>query len=403
MAHLFKAHLGSTSRKLLALRLADFADDDGKGIWPTVGRLARETELSERTVQRILAEFVDEGLLMIRSKGGSKPGEATRYDFSMAAIGKLKSSKEAIDGCHIVTHDTVSPATSAATTGDTDDVDGCHHVTQTVIEPPVEPSESREAREAVSEEDTNETAQTIERAYFGLIKSWPRLKGMPKRKTWSAWLRLAPAERREAVAAFPRWLELLKANGKDLTPGPFSYFSEKLWTELPALEEAAKPTTAMAAPFGKLWVANLLAELLQPPSGRVTPPTAVELMMIDQGKTTREAVMAEKRMRHGWPAVNAMYERARERRGVVAPLALEAAAHDFHQFHRDSAAMGAWRALFVRMGWLFYGGPLPEWIWLPPMVTADQGGTDAEAALNHFRHQISAYLATRSRGNDDAA
>ena len=44
MSRLFKAQLGSPSRKMLAIRLADFADDDGRGIWPTVGRLAQETE-----------------------------------------------------------------------------------------------------------------------------------------------------------------------------------------------------------------------------------------------------------------------------------------------------------------------------------------------------------------------
>ncbi|WP_033050474.1 helix-turn-helix domain-containing protein, partial [Sinorhizobium meliloti] len=122
MSQLFKAHLGSTNRKMLAVRLADFADDDGKGIWPTVGRLAQETELSERSVQRILAEFVEEGLLVVVRKGGSRPGEATRYDFNMAALARLKAPKTASDGCHGVTHDTVSPVTAATPMGDTDDV-----------------------------------------------------------------------------------------------------------------------------------------------------------------------------------------------------------------------------------------------------------------------------------------
>lgn len=48
MSRLFRAQLGSSSRKMLAVRLADFADDNGKGIWPSVETLAQETELSVR-------------------------------------------------------------------------------------------------------------------------------------------------------------------------------------------------------------------------------------------------------------------------------------------------------------------------------------------------------------------
>ncbi|WQP08750.1 helix-turn-helix domain-containing protein [Sinorhizobium meliloti] len=73
MSQLFRAHLGSTNRKMLAVRLADFADDDGKGIWPTVGRLAQETELSQRSVQRILAEFVEEGCSSSSGRAAAGP------------------------------------------------------------------------------------------------------------------------------------------------------------------------------------------------------------------------------------------------------------------------------------------------------------------------------------------
>lgn len=414
MSQLFEAQLGSASRKMLAVRLADFADDRGKGIWPTVARLSRETELSERQVQRILAEFVDEGLLIVRSKGGGKHGAGTRYDFDMAAIARLESPKEVpepapeqpSDGCHGVTRDTESPVTYETARGDSMSPQGCHHVTQTVIEPPVEPSSEREgAREPEGEDQPTETPQSIERAFWKLVQPWPNLKGMPKQKSLNAWRRLTAGERRAAVECFPRWLELLKANGKSHPAGPYSYITEKLWTDLPALEQAAKPTTAMAAPFGKLWMGTLLADLFLPPTGIIAPPTPLQRSMIASGQLTLEAVMAEKRLKGGWPGVNMMYERARERRGALCPLALEPAVSDFHQCHRDGDVLAAWRVEFARRGWPFYDGALPEWVWMPPLLQGVGDTLDwlVPQALEHFRNRISDHLSTRSRGNDDAA
>ena len=404
MSQLFKAHLGSTNRKMLAVRLADFADDDGKGIWPTVGRLARETELSERTVQRILSEFVDEGLLIVRKKGGWKPGEGTRYDFNMSALGRLQAAKMAIEGCHGVTHDTVTPVTTATGTGDTDDAEGCHGDTQTVIEPPIEPSDLREgAREAERQESQTETEQSVEKGFWALVKDWPGFAGMPKEPAKRAWHALTADERREAAERFPRWLQLLKAQKKSHTPAPSTYFGEKLWKDVPAQDEAAKPVNAMAAPFGKLWSAARISELLMAPTGIIAPPTQFQLSLIRQGKTTLDAVRAEQRMRCGWPAVNTMHERARERQGCLCPLALEEVAQSFQQVHRDSEQLAAWQREHKRRGWPSPEGRLPDWAYFPPIEGDGDPDLFVAEAVERFRDQISDYLANRSKGDDHAA
>ncbi|RVM91478.1 helix-turn-helix domain-containing protein [Sinorhizobium meliloti] len=404
MSQLFKAHLGSTNRKMLAVRLADFADDDGKGIWPTVGRLARETELSERTVQRILSEFVDEGLLIVRKKGGWKPGEGTRYDFNLSALGRLQAAKVAVDGCHGVTHDTVTPVSTATGTGDTDDGEGCHGDTQTVIEPPIEPSDLREgAREAEGQESQTETPQSIDKAFWALVKNWPQFDGMPKEPARRAWHALTADERREAAERFPRWLQLLKAQKKSHTPAPSTYFGEKLWLDVPAQDEAAKPSNAMAAPFGKLWSATRISELLLPPTGIIAPPTQFQLSLIRQGKTTLDEVRAEQRMRCGWPAVNTMHERARERQGWLCPLALEEVAQFFQQVHRDAEQLAAWRREHKRRGWPFPEGKLPDWSYFPPIEGEGDLDLLVAEAVERFRDQISDYLSNRSKGDDHAA
>ncbi|MDW9588679.1 helix-turn-helix domain-containing protein [Sinorhizobium meliloti] len=404
MSQLFKAHLGSTNRKMLAVRLADFADDDGKGIWPTVGRLARETELSERTVQRILSEFVDEGLLIVRRKGGWKPGEGTRYDFNMSALVRLQAAKVASEGCHGDTRDTVTPMTAETGTGDTDDVEGCHGDTQTVIEPPIEPSDLREgAREAEGQESQIETEQSIEKGFWALVKDWPGFAGMPKEPAKRAWFALSADERREAAERFPRWLQLLKAQKKSHIPAPSTYFGEKLWMDVPAQAEAAKPANAMAAPFGKLWSAARISELLMVPTGIIAPPTQFQLSLIRQGKTSLDEVRAEQRMRCGWPSVNTMHERARERQGWLCPLALEEAAQGFQQVHRDSEQLAVWRREHQRRGWPFPDGRLPDWVYFPPIEGEGDPDLLVAEAVERFRDQISDYLANRSKGDDHAA
>ncbi len=134
---------GSPQRKVIAMRLADHADSNGRGIWPSVERTAAECCLSVRTVQRVLKAFVDEGLLKVVREGGKGRRDTRRYDFDMAVLAALpqavygdKSRETYVksdnkdDGSK---GDTVSPLKPPK--GDSDDTLGCHGVTQTVREP----------------------------------------------------------------------------------------------------------------------------------------------------------------------------------------------------------------------------------------------------------------------------
>ena len=91
----WKRKFGSKARKTVAIRLADHADEDGCGIWPSVERVAAQCELSARTVQRALKDFVAEGLLIVVIEGGHGRHSATRYDFDMA---RLKALPEVVWG-----------------------------------------------------------------------------------------------------------------------------------------------------------------------------------------------------------------------------------------------------------------------------------------------------------------
>lgn len=243
----------------------------------------------------------------------------------------------------------------------------------------------------------------IEEAFWRVVKGWPDSVGMPKDAWKREWFALSPEDRADAARLRDEWLALLKKK-RDHIPVPGTYFREKLWRDLPSPADAAKSSNSMAAPYGKLWNATRIAALLTAPTGAVANPTAFDRAQIAAGKTTMAEVIAEKRMRSGWPTVNIMHDRARERQGWICPVALEEAAHEFHQVHRDSDLMLAWKREHQRRGWPFYDNKSPEWVYFPA-ISAEPDDLDHAVAdaVERYRKTISDYLASRSKGDDHAA
>ena len=72
MSLVFAARLGGPRRKIIALKLADHANDDGAGIYPSIDRIAREAETSRSSVERTLRAFIRDGLLVVVVPGGGR-------------------------------------------------------------------------------------------------------------------------------------------------------------------------------------------------------------------------------------------------------------------------------------------------------------------------------------------
>ncbi|WP_408913819.1 helix-turn-helix domain-containing protein [Brucella pseudogrignonensis] len=362
MSQIFKKQMGSSSRKMLAVRLADFADDDGRGIWPSVATLARETDLSERTVQRLLRNFVDEGLLVVVSAASGRPGEPTRYDFNMRTLIGLRDAKAPIDGCHGVTGDTVSPVTLAAETGDIDDADGCHGVTRTVIEPSDKPSSERERE---SEHEGKENRKAIERAFKKAFHAWPTAVVDSEPDAIRAWNALTAEERLAAAEGAGRYIEASKATGRKGNCAYAVYLREKRWEKLPAKAEVQQSGSVPAAQLGKIWGARVYELLLNGPTNHVSL-TAIEQGIVDSGRFTEEFLIREKRARQGFPAVNELFERAANRRGALVPSRLQAIKDLLVQVRIGSDEWVAWEELHKQRGWPW----LPslgsaEWVYFP--------------------------------------
>lgn len=386
MSRLFRMNLGGCNRKLLAVRLADFADDDGRGIYPSVKRMASETELSERTVQRILADFVQEGILVVVRGATGRPGVANAYNFDLERLYSYNPAQ---------TGDTVSPVEGGETgdnpaeTGDNSDIDGCHGDTRTVIEPPLEPSSlPASAQERVADRgergknSVRKDQKKTERDFTLWYGKWEVGDVAYARNTWNS---LTEEERVECLRRTPDVLKQGPVKSERMAAA--SFLKARGWMDVPELAPEAERTTLHNA-FSKAWSARRFAELLRDAAAPPTP-TAFQQAELRKGGEAAEAIIRERRLRYGWPRVITMHQRAEQAEGVTVPPCLVKISEGFVQHHRDSDMTERWRLLHERNGWPW----LPEkmdWLFFP--------AGEPEEAMIEFRDAVA-----KERSNDDAA
>lgn len=122
--------------------LADRANDDGQGSWPSVATMAEESRCSERTVQRHLRNLEQRGLIM---RGDQRLVERYRADRRPIVWDLNLGLKREDAGCQSVTSSQsrgdksgTNGVTNSASRGDT-------VVTQTVSKPIIKPEGVKEA------------------------------------------------------------------------------------------------------------------------------------------------------------------------------------------------------------------------------------------------------------------
>lgn len=91
MGMVFDSYPTGGGEMLLALSLADFADDEGGRVFPSVPTLARKTRQSERSVQYQLRKMEQDGFISIveRSRGGLVRGKKYKSNEYRINIGFL--------------------------------------------------------------------------------------------------------------------------------------------------------------------------------------------------------------------------------------------------------------------------------------------------------------------------
>lgn len=392
MSEFFGLTLGSANRKMVALRLADFADDGGRGIWPTVARVAAECEISESTVQRVLRDFVAEGILVVVKAGGGGRGTATRYDFDLARVRERaaeiatrggegegrtgnetrggeaegRTGNEETIGCQADTLSADGPkGVSHDVQGVTGDGLGCHGDTRTIIEPPEEPPVRESARESGQEaSEPAEDRKSVERAFEKAWQAWPTSISDSRPSARKAWMALDRAARDRAAADIGRYVEAAKAAGRKHICSIGVYLAEKRWEGLPPAQ-AQKPADLLAQPFGALFGGVRMRALLRPP-GPLPKPSLFIASLIERDDAVGRRERLAHQARNGWPSVNRMHDAAANGKPIGVAPELEWLKGLMAPVRVGSVDWNAWREEHEKRGWPWLPDPgRQEWVYMP--------------------------------------
>lgn len=94
--------------KIVALALADHADDFGGNVRPSIDRVAKKCGYSRSSIDRKMKELRDIGLLVVVSRPANKPVE---YRMDLGVCVKLVYTTRDVESTPPVTHRSTSPVT----------------------------------------------------------------------------------------------------------------------------------------------------------------------------------------------------------------------------------------------------------------------------------------------------
>lgn len=208
----------------------------------------------------------------------------------------------------------------------------------------------------------------------------------------NAWFALSPEDRADCIERTPAYLRWAKSD--DIMAAAV-YLKNRHWQNVPDQTQASA-TRGIAKVCGKLWMGTRLAALSKEPTGRIVLTTFDEKRIRD-GEISRETLLHEKRLEHGWPIVTAMRDAARRSEPFITSLALLPHVAGFKAIERGGPLCLAWEALHERRGW-----PFPDYLtehpWFPAAPEGALSPIEAvEQALENFLSMIG------EAGNDDAA
>ncbi|RKD61541.1 helix-turn-helix domain-containing protein [Rhizobium sp. WW_1] len=356
------------------------------GAFPSQEYLSENCEVPRSTLNVYLGELERAGLIAReqRREAGSKRQERTRYYFPFEAVFASKQDK---NPCPETGHGLAEAESSL-------EPQPCPEITESrvqnldsnlVKEPVREPVNLREGVRELSKEER----KAIENRFWRLVKDWPQTEGMPKNGWLREWFALTDDERDTAERRKPVWLAKLREQRKSHIPAPSTYFREKLFNEVSDPQAAPKPTHAAAAPYGKLWGAARLADLLRAPYGQIAALTISERGLVAQGKADEAELMRDKVRKTGWSVVNRMHEKARSGQPSVCQTLYEDVASGFVAVMRDGDIWQAWAREHERRGWPWIDDTRPaERAYFPPLNLDLPFDEAVRAALDDFAGAI---------------
>jgi len=87
MALVWENFKASGSEKLTMLALADWCDDTGGNLFPSIAGIARKINSSKSQARRIVHSFIKAGYLkIVANERGGNPGKSRHYQFDIEML-----------------------------------------------------------------------------------------------------------------------------------------------------------------------------------------------------------------------------------------------------------------------------------------------------------------------------
>lgn len=136
MVRAIKAKVGSPLRKLVLIKLADNACDQGE-CWPSYQHIADQCEMSKRAVMVHIQSLIDAGFLVkeIR-KGGPKGNSSNVYKMTLGGAGNALG---VVQDIHQGSANAALPSANAALGGSANAAPRTSHSFESINEPVIEP------------------------------------------------------------------------------------------------------------------------------------------------------------------------------------------------------------------------------------------------------------------------
>mgnify|MGYP000724599029 FL=1 len=232
-----RARVGGSKLTCL-LVMANWCDDEGNSLYPSIDLLAEAMRVSRSQAQRVLhalmpknSEDESAGIWWLRVTGNEKggaPGTTRRYELNVARLDAMamlpefekaaeRRRKKGKTGRIHATPRSVKTGRMDATLG----------VAWVRPDSSEEPSEVREAR-----------ASEFEKAY----RAWPTSPTDSRADALAAWNELTEDEKREAAFEADRVVAVFKSVGRKHISGFAKYLRERRWKGLPPREVPVERT-----------------------------------------------------------------------------------------------------------------------------------------------------------------
>lgn len=245
--------------------------------------------------------------------------------------------------------------------------------------------QERDARDEGSEEKP----EAVERAFRRWYAKWPTRDKDSEYAGRKAWQKLSPEQRAECIAKSPTYIERAE-KAKISVPWAGAYLTGRDWEKLEdPKSDVALPT--VHGPYTRAWHAGRCAELLKPASATMPALPPLLRSLVAEGGEKAEAILRERRVKHGWPKVNTIDERVQDRKGMTVAPNVFRISEGFANVRRNGELYNAWERFFGKAGLPWVPTPAGgiEWFFFPPVSSEI---TDLDAAVSEawsaFERQV---------------